>query len=168
MAEPAPIPHPLPPAAEARAMTGPAAEAAAEAAAAAAVAQGDLPADPPPSLPPVAPAGAEPLHLAGLLSGGWRQAPFAPFREGVEICRLWSGPPDAALLRYAPGASVPRHAHGGLETVMVLDGGQSDERGHYPAGSVVLNPEGSIHRVWSDEGCVVLILWERPVIFLEG
>lgn len=109
----------------------------------------------------------DPLHVPGLLAGGWRDAPFEPFREGVEIARLLSGPPDVALLRYAPGASVPRHRHAGLETIVVLDGEQSDERGDYPAGSLVLNPEGSVHSVWSRPGCVVLIAWERPVVFVD-
>ncbi len=72
-----------------------------------------------------------------------------------------------ALLRYAPGASVPRHRHAGLETVIVLDGEQSDERGSYPAGSLVLNAEGSAHSVRSEGGCVVLIQWQRPVELLE-
>ncbi len=110
----------------------------------------------------------ESLHLADLLAGGWRTRAFAPFRDGVEICVLWPGSPEVALLRYAPGASVPSHRHGGLETVVVLDGAQTDERGDYPAGSVVLNPEGSIHAVHSEQGCVVLIQWERPVQILEG
>lgn len=109
----------------------------------------------------------DPLHLKGLLDGGWRDHAFEPFREGVEICRLWHGPPEVALLRYAPGAGVPQHRHGGLETILVLDGAQSDERGTYPAGSVLLNPEGSVHTVRSEEGCTVLIQWERPVDIIE-
>jgi anti-sigma factor ChrR (cupin superfamily) len=108
----------------------------------------------------------EPTHLAALLGGGWRRATFAPFREGVEICPILTGAPAVALLRYAPGSGVPAHRHTGLETILVLEGAQSDERGRYPEGSLVLNPEGSTHRVWSDEGCVVLIQWERPVEFL--
>ncbi len=108
----------------------------------------------------------EPLHLGGLLGGGWRGAAFRPFRPGVEICPILDGAPAVALLRYAPGAEVPWHRHPGLETVLVLDGAQSDARGDYPAGSLVLNPAGSAHRVWSGPGCVVLIQWERPVEFL--
>lgn len=110
---------------------------------------------------------SEPLHWPAFLSGGWRDAPFEPFREGVEIAPLLTGPPDLALLRYAPGASVPRHLHPGLETILVLEGAQSDERGTYRAGALVTNPEGSSHRVWSDEGCVVLIQWTKPVVFLS-
>ncbi|MCI4665523.1 MAG: cupin domain-containing protein [Neomegalonema sp.] len=108
-----------------------------------------------------------PLGFAGLLTGGWRDAPFQPFRPGVEIFEIKTGAPAVALLRYAPGARVPKHRHSGLETILVLDGAQSDERGVYHEGTLVLNPEGSVHSVWSDAGCVVLIQWERPVEFIE-
>ena len=42
-------------------------------------------------------------------------------------------------------------------------GSQEDERGRYRAGALVVNPPGSAHNVSSDEGCIVLALWERPV-----
>jgi anti-sigma factor ChrR (cupin superfamily) len=108
---------------------------------------------------------AEPGAIADLLQGGWRTAAFEPFRDGVEICRI-SGDADSAsvaLLRYQPGASVPMHEHTGLETVIVLEGSQSDERGRYRSGTMSINPAGSRHSVWSEEGCVVLVHWERPV-----
>ncbi len=104
--------------------------------------------------------------IAGLLPQGWSDMSFEPFRDGVEICHLWQGGPDVALLRYAPGASVPRHRHLGLETILVLSGSQSDDDGTYAAGALVFNPAGSEHRVWSGPGCVVLIQWERPVVFI--
>jgi anti-sigma factor ChrR (cupin superfamily) len=107
------------------------------------------------------------VHVTGLLQGGWADARFVPFREGVEIARLHDGPPGVALLRYAPGAGVPAHLHRGLETILVLEGTQSDERGTYAEGSLILNPEGTTHRVWSDDGCVVLIQWTLPVEFLS-
>jgi anti-sigma factor ChrR (cupin superfamily) len=108
----------------------------------------------------------EPLHIANFLSGDWRHCAFEYFREGVEICRLVRGEPELALLRYAPGASVPKHLHTGLETILVLEGSQSDEFGHYGPGSLVANAEGTAHSVASDEGCVVLIQWTRPVQIL--
>lgn len=106
------------------------------------------------------------MVLRGYLTHGWRDAVYAPFRDGIEICRLRDTPPEVALLRYAPGARVPPHRHTGLEMIEVLDGAQSDEGGTYHAGDVVLNPAGSTHSVWSDNGCVVLILWEKPIVFL--
>jgi len=94
----------------------------------------------------------------------WRH--FAP---GVQIHRLWGAPHtrSGALLRYAPGAKIPRHRHEGTERIYVLIGAQRDERGEYVAGAHVVNPPGSIHAVSSPEGCVVLAVWERPVRFVE-
>ncbi len=109
---------------------------------------------------------SETFSLPHLLDGGWRDARFQPFREGVEISPILTGEPAVALLRYAPGAGVPRHRHVGLETILVLDGVQSDDHGDYPAGALVLNPEGTVHRVWSDSGCTVLIQWNRQVEFV--
>ncbi|MCJ7873866.1 cupin domain-containing protein [Marinovum sp. 2_MG-2023] len=108
----------------------------------------------------------DPKSFQNLLPDDWANLPFEPFREGVEICHLWRGGPDVALLRYAPGASVPRHRHTGLETILVLAGTQSDDTGSFAAGSLVFNPNGTEHRVWSDEGCTVLIQWEKPVEFI--
>jgi anti-sigma factor ChrR (cupin superfamily) len=102
-----------------------------------------------------------------LLSGGWRSLAFEPFRNGINVHWLVRGGPEepsAAILRYEPGARVPRHLHAGLETIMVLDGVQSDENGDYPAGTFVLNPAGTEHSVWTDGGCVVLIQWALPVV----
>ncbi|MGO4910274.1 cupin domain-containing protein [Pseudorhodobacter sp. W20_MBD10_FR17] len=110
---------------------------------------------------------AESRSFANLLPDDWAKMPFEPFRQGVEICHLWQGGPDVALLRYAAGASVPRHRHAGLETILVLSGSQSDETGCFPAGSIVFNPAGTAHSVWSDDGCTVLIQWEKPVVFLD-
>ncbi|MEP2427177.1 cupin domain-containing protein [Roseobacter sp.] len=108
----------------------------------------------------------DPHHIPGLL-GRFADLPFERFREGVDIHYLKRGAPAVAVLRYAPGARVPLHRHTGLETILVLSGEQSDERGTYPQGAFVLNPEGTAHSVWSQTGCVVLIQWERPVEILE-
>jgi anti-sigma factor ChrR (cupin superfamily) len=110
---------------------------------------------------------ADLLQRAGTLKGetGWE-----PLRPGVHIRRLYqaSSGGAAALLRYQPGASMPRHEHLGHEHVLVLDGSQSDEHGHYPAGTFVINRPASTHRVASQEGCVALVIWERGVRFMDA
>src|SRR4051794_35377556 len=106
----------------------------------------------------------------GLVGGNWRDLDFEPFRDGVTVHWLLRGTepePSVAVLKYEPGARIPRHRHAGLETILILDGVQSDEKGSYPAGTFILNPTGSEHSVWTDAGCVVLIQWDRPVIILE-
>ena len=105
-------------------------------------------------------------NLAG---GGWKDLEFGPFRDGVTL--HWIKPfegdqPGVALLKYEAGAVVPRHRHEGLETILVLQGTQSDETGDYGAGTYIVNAAGTEHSVWSDTGCVVLIQWDRPVTIL--
>lgn len=107
--------------------------------------------------------------LSGLFDGGWQQMPKEPFRDGISVRWLYrgeAGAPTVAILEYAPGASAPRHRHAGLETIIVLEGVQSDENGDYPVGSLVFNPPESVHSVWSDKGCTVLIQWDLPVVFM--
>jgi anti-sigma factor ChrR (cupin superfamily) len=93
---------------------------------------------------------------------------FQELRPGVEIHVLHESSDGArvAILRYRPGAEVPAHRHDGYEYVYVLEGEQSDERGSYSAGSLVVNEPGLTHRVKSAGGCVVLIIWQRPVVFV--
>jgi anti-sigma factor ChrR (cupin superfamily) len=105
-----------------------------------------------------------------LTAGGWKDLVFEPFRQDVTI--HWIQPfegdqPGVALLKYEAGAAVPRHLHQGLETILVLEGTQSDETGDYGKGSYIVNAIGTEHSVWSDTGCVVLIQWDRPVRILE-
>jgi anti-sigma factor ChrR (cupin superfamily) len=92
-------------------------------------------------------------------------------RPGIEIHRLY-GDPDAgssaAILRYAPGASLPRHEHPGHEHIFVLEGAQVDEHGTYAAPCFVVNAPGSSHAVTSPGGCLVLVVWNEPVVFTAG
>ena len=95
---------------------------------------------------------------------------WTPFRPGVEEHRLYGAhqpdAPTASLLRYAPGARIPRHRHAAVEHILVLAGSQRDERGTYRAGALLVNFPGSEHTVASDDGCTVLAIWERPVVFV--
>jgi anti-sigma factor ChrR (cupin superfamily) len=106
--------------------------------------------------------------LPELLIGALGERVWQPFRDGIEVSWLYRNGEHgaaAALLRYRPGARVPLHWHAGYEHVIVLEGSQSDHAGRHRTGSLVINPPGSSHEVVSAEGCVVLIIWERPVIF---
>lgn len=106
--------------------------------------------------------------LWSLLPADIEALPFGPLRGGIEIHVLHETAEGAraAILRYAPGAEAPAHRHEGYEYIYVLQGEQGDERGTYGPGSLVINEPGSVHRVTSSGGCVVLILWQRPVVFL--
>lgn len=101
-----------------------------------------------------------------ILGGGWRDLVFAPFRKGIEIAWLRQGTPGIAVLRYEPGASVPLHMHPDVEMILVLEGKQTDETGTYGPGDIVINGPGSTHSIVSKDGCVVLLMWSKPVIFV--
>ena len=109
------------------------------------------------------------LNFPRLLTGGWRDLEYGPFKEGIDAHFLVKGGPDepsAAVLRYRPGAKAPLHRHPAMETILVLEGMESDEAGDYPAGAVAFNPPGSQHSVWSENGAYVLVQWNLPVEFL--
>ncbi|CAN1210058.1 cupin domain-containing protein [Tumidithrix helvetica PCC 7403] len=92
--------------------------------------------------------------------------PWQTFREGVDIYRLYGDgtAAGAALLRYQKGASVPTHNHSGFEHIFVLSGEQTDRNGTHIAGTLVINPPDSSHSVSSESGCIVLAIWEKPVV----
>ena len=113
--------------------------------------------------------GIEPHVLRDLFQRA-RQPDFhwVTFQAGVEIHRVYGDEkagPSAILLRYAAEASVPHHVHSCHEHIFVLDGEQSDERGVYRAGDLVINPPGSAHSVTSATGCIVLVVRHEPVAF---
>ena len=68
----------------------------------------------------------------------------------------------------APGSEVPRHAHIGRETILILEGRQSDDAGIYETGTLVVNEPGTEHKVRSDTGCTALLIWERAPRLYEG
>jgi anti-sigma factor ChrR (cupin superfamily) len=95
------------------------------------------------------------------------QVPWQPFRQGIEIYWLYGEGGEgaaAALLRYAAGATVPQHTHQGFEHILVLSGSQTDHNGVHQQGTLVINSPGSHHNVISETGCIVLIIWEKPVM----
>ena len=76
----------------------------------------------------------------------------------------WRVSPSCAM-RQAP--RFPGICIRGWRPCLVLEGSQSDEGGRYQAGAIVFNAAGTEHSVWSEDGCVVLIQWERPVLILK-
>ena len=110
-------------------------------------------------------------NFAAFAQGGWQDLEFGAFREGVEdLHPCWR----VEARPWRSCAIAPRRLRcrntctGGWRRNLVLEGSRATKRGDYPVGSLVLNPEGTVHSVRSEEGCVVLIQWDRPVEILEG
>ena len=80
-------------------------------------------------------------------------------RPGVHWKVLWTeGERQAVLVRYAPGAVIPRHRHRGDEQIFVLEGSVSDDSGTCTSGNYARRPPGCIHTVTSHDGALVLAL----------
>ena len=107
------------------------------------------------------------IALSGLIGRrDWDDLAWEPFRAGVRVHWLYrtdDGGPAAALLRYDPGAGVPLHEHLGWEHIFVLAGSQSDGARHYGEGALLISPPGTRHAISSEEGCVVLAVWQAAV-----
>jgi anti-sigma factor ChrR (cupin superfamily) len=85
--------------------------------------------------------------------------PWEERRPGVLWKVLWEdGDRKALLVRYAPGAAIPRHRHLGDEQVFVLEGSVSDDTGTCTAGNYVRRPPGCVHAVHSPGGALVLAI----------
>jgi len=94
---------------------------------------------------------------------------WEPYKKGVDIFRLYGDGitgPTAALVRYCERGEVPMHEHKGYEHILILAGSQRDDNGTIEAGTLVINPPGTRHKVSSDDGCIVLAIYEKPVRFV--
>ena len=60
-------------------------------------------------------------------------------RAGEEVAR------ETAIVRYAAGARLSAHTHGGGEEFLVLAGSFHDDAGDYSDGTYVRNPIGTAH-----------------------
>ncbi len=92
-----------------------------------------------------------------------RQMPWTPSPSGSvwrkRVHRV--GPAESgqvtSLVRYDADSAFPAHDHPEGEEILVLDGVFSDERGDWPAGTYLLNPEGFRHAPRSVPGCLLFV-----------
>jgi anti-sigma factor ChrR (cupin superfamily) len=94
---------------------------------------------------------------------------WQPFLGGADIYRLYgdgkSGP-TAVLIRFRENSRVPVHLHEGYEHIFVLTGEQRDQNATRSRGAFTINPPGTVHGVSSKAGTIVLVIYEKPVVFL--
>jgi len=91
--------------------------------------------------------------------------PWIERRPGVFWRMLWEDPDGrhkAILMRYEPGAVIPRHRHIGDEQIFVLEGEVADETGVCVAGSYARRPPGCVHTVSSGRGALVIAITSGP------
>ena len=73
------------------------------------------------------------------------------YREGGEFG------PVTSIVKYDAGGKFRTHNHPQGEEIFVLEGEFCDDHGRYPAGTYLLNPDGTQHAPYSDQGCILLV-----------
>ncbi len=107
--------------------------------------------------------GSHYLHLAGL---PWQSTRFA----GVEMKLLWQDEQSeafTAMFRMAPGATLPKHRHCGIEQTFVLEGSLVDNDGACTAGNFVWRDVGSVHSACAPDGCLMIGIFQQANEFFD-
>lgn len=73
-----------------------------------------------------------------------------------------------ALFRWQPGSELTLHEHVEVEQTFVLEGSLVDEEGEVTAGNYVWRPKGNRHIARAPNGALVLSVFLKPNIFLDG
>ncbi len=88
----------------------------------------------------------------------WSPSPSGTvFRKRVHLVGPAESGQVTSIVRYEPRSTFPAHEHPDGEEILVLEGVFSDERGDWPAGTYLLNPEGFRHAPSSRDGCVLFV-----------
>ena len=97
--------------------------------------------------------------------------PWTPTRfKGVDMKLLMEDKEtglSTALVRFAPGATLPDHEHVELEQTFVLEGSLEDQEGAATQGNYVWRPAGSRHDAHAPNGCLALSFFLKPNKFFD-
>ncbi len=91
------------------------------------------------------------------LSMNWEPSPSGTvwrkplYREGGEFG------PVTSIVKYEAGGKFRTHSHPQGEEIYVLEGEFCDDHGRYPAGTYLLNPDGTQHAPFSEKGCILFV-----------
>jgi anti-sigma factor ChrR (cupin superfamily) len=97
----------------------------------------------------------------------WKPTPCA----GIEMKVLLEDKETGlltALFRWQPGSELALHEHVEVEQTFVLEGSLVDDEGEVTAGNYVWRPKGNRHIAKSPDGALVLSVFLKPNIFLQG
>jgi anti-sigma factor ChrR (cupin superfamily) len=97
----------------------------------------------------------------------WKPTPCA----GIEMKVLLEDKESGlltALFRWQPGSELALHEHVEVEQTFVLEGSLVDDEGEVTAGNYVWRPKGNRHIAKSPNGALVLSVFLKPNIFLQG
>jgi anti-sigma factor ChrR (cupin superfamily) len=88
----------------------------------------------------------------------WSPSPSGTvWRKRVHLVGPAESGQVTSVVRYEARSTFHAHEHPDGEEILVLDGVFTDERGDWPAGTYLLNPEGFRHAPSSRDGCELFV-----------
>jgi putative transcriptional regulator len=108
----------------------------------------------------------EPRSLRHLFGKSIDDLAFRSVLPGVKEFRLETDDETRAVLyRIRAGRKMPQHSHEGAEVTLVLQGGFTDETGHYRRGDMVIADEHLDHVpvADADEECICFAVMDAPL-----
>jgi putative transcriptional regulator len=112
-----------------------------------------------------------PALIQRLMTGNYEDLDWQKVSADVRISRLRTGDVDNefALYHIRAGASIPSHTHRGTELTLVLEGGFSDEQGHYEVGDFVVRDSQHKHSPTAtrDRDCICIGVLDAPIKFTD-
>ncbi|KAA1194040.1 transcriptional regulator [Pseudohalioglobus sediminis] len=114
---------------------------------------------------------ARPPLVQRLMHGDYEDLDWRNLSKKVRVSRLRTGDVDNefALYRISAGASIPKHTHRGTELTLVLEGGFSDEQGHYEVGDFIMRDAEQQHTptATQDRDCICIGVLDAPIRFTD-
>ena len=74
---------------------------------------------------------------------------------------------STVLIRFEPGARFPAHRHPAGEEVFVVEGQATIGNEHLQQGDYLYAAPDSIHALWTESGCTLLVMLPKPAEIIE-
>ena len=97
----------------------------------------------------------------------WRPSKAAPGVSFKTLRRDDVTGSVTVLLRFEPGARFPAHRHSAGEEVFVVEGQVKIGGERLQQGDYLYAAPDSVHAVWSESGCTLLVMLPKPAEIVE-
>lgn len=121
--------------------------------------------------PPAQTEDGYPSLVQRLMHRDYHDLEWQRISSNLRISRLRTGDQDNefALYHIKAGGTVPTHTHKGNELTLVLEGGFSDDEGHYTQGDFLFRDASHQHNPTADQDgdCICIGVLDAPIKFTD-
>ena len=112
-----------------------------------------------------------PALVQRLMQRDYEKLEWQRINSDLRIHKLRTGDVENefALYHINAGGTIPKHTHKGTELTLVLEGGFSDEEGHYQVGDFIMRDAEDRHTPVADQDgdCICIGVLDAPIRFTD-